>query len=159
MSPKGKNKKKHHQNESSDIQFKDKQFDKKKHRKDKSSDIQFKDKQFDKKKHRKDESSNIRYKDKSSKKMKDRKDESSDIYIEDTKKKRNIDYNQQVEFVYYDPSIIQNENVFQAKEQHSLGSHQIDEVEAVDHVVEAVDQDGPLAEQEVQAINRDAENE
>jgi hypothetical protein len=153
MSPKRKHKKKDRKDKSSDIHVEDKQYEKKKHRKDESSDIHVEDKQYEKKKHRRDETSDIRYKDKSFKKKKDRKDESSDIHVEDTKfKKQNIDYNQQAEFVYYDPSIIQAVDVFQYLAEHSAVSLQNDDVEAVDHVVD-------VDEQEVEAIDRDGMNE
>ena len=131
---------------------------KKKQRKDKSSDIHVEDKQFEKKKHKKDEASDIRNKDKSSKKKKDRKDESSDIHVEDTKfKKQKIDNNQQVEFVYYDPSINQEVDLFQYSAQQSAVSLQNDDVEEVDLVVEAIAQDVDVAKQEVEAIDQDVQ--
>jgi hypothetical protein len=122
MSPKGKHKKNYRKDESSDIHVEDKQFDKKKHRKDKSSDVYGEDKHFEKKKHH--------------------KDKSSDIHVDDKSlKKQYSDENQQTEFVYFDPSIIQEVDVFQAPSQQSHVSHENDEVEAVDHVVEAKEED------------------
>ncbi|MDQ1002488.1 hypothetical protein QFZ28_002888 [Neobacillus niacini] len=143
MSPKGKNKKMHRKDESSSSHVEDKQSEKKKHRKDESTDIYGEDKQFEKKKHRKDKSSDIYGEDKRFKKKKDRKDESSDIHVDDNLlKKQYFDDNRlQTEFVYYDPYIIQEVDVFQATSQHSHFSYENDEVEAVDHVVEAKEQD------------------
>jgi hypothetical protein len=111
---------------------------KKKHRKDESSDIYVEDK----KKAHKDESSDIYSEDKPLKKKKGRKDESSDIHVEDKKVKTHyFENNHQVELVYYDPAIIQEVDVFQDPAQNSLVSYQNDDdVEAVDHVVEALAQ-------------------
>lgn len=112
-----------------------------------------------KKKHRKDETSDNRYKDKTSKKKKDRKDESSDIHVEDTKfKKQKIDNNQQAEFVYYNPSIIQEVDLFQYLAEESAVSLENDEGVAVDHVVEAIGQDvQEVSEQEAKAIDQDVQ--
>ena len=58
-----------------------------------------------KNKHRKDKSSDIHVEDKQDKKKKHRKDKSSDQVKDKQIKKQNIDNKQQLEFVYYDPSI------------------------------------------------------
>jgi hypothetical protein len=115
---------------------------KKNYRKDESSDVYVEDKQFEKKKDRKD------------KKKKDRKDESSDIHVDDMSlKKPYFDDNQQTEFVYFDPSIIQEADVFQAPSQQSHVSHENDEVEAVDYDLEAIEQYFDVEEQEAAAVD------
>ncbi|MDR7079212.1 hypothetical protein J2Y03_004270 [Neobacillus niacini] len=94
-----------------------------------------------KKNHRKDKSSGTHDEDKQDKKKKRRKDKSSD-QVEDKKiKKQNIDNKQQLEFVYYNPSIIQEVDVFQAPAQDSHVSQEVEDVEAVGHDVEAIEQD------------------
>lgn len=113
---------------------------KKNHRKDESSDIHIEDKQDKKKKHRKDKSSD-RVKDKQDKKEKRRRDKSSDQAKDKQIKKQKIDNKQQLEFVYYDPSIIQEVEVFQAPVQDSHVSQEVEDVEPVGHDVEAIEQD------------------
>jgi hypothetical protein len=112
-----------------------------------------------KKKHRKDESSDIFVEDKLLDKKKSRKDESSDIHVEDKKvKKHYFEDNHQVELVYYDPAIIQEVDVFQDLAQNSLVSYQNDDdVEAVDHVVEALDQNFDDSGQVDEALGQDGQ--
>jgi hypothetical protein len=94
-----------------------------------------------KKNHRKDESSDIHVEDKQDKKKKRRKDKSSEQAKDKQIKKQNIDNKQQLEFVYYDPSIIQEVDVFQAPVQDSHVSQEVEDVEVVEHDVEAIEQD------------------
>jgi hypothetical protein len=59
--------------------------------------------------------------------------------------------------VYYDPSIIQAVDLFQLPAEHSAVSLQNDDVEAVDHVVEDIEQDVDVEEQEVEDIDHDVQ--
>lgn len=66
-------------------------------------------------------------------KKKHRKDESSDIYNEDKRfKNKNFKDTQQVEFVYYNPTIIQDVDLFQTTVKDSYDSLEDDSVEDVD---------------------------
>ncbi|WHX98190.1 hypothetical protein [Neobacillus sp. DY30] len=150
MSPKGKHIKKHHKDESSDFYVEDKQFEKKKHHKDKSYS---EDKQVEKKKH-KDKS---KVEDKKFEKKKRHKDKSSDVHVEDKPLKRqNFDDSQRAEFVYYDPSIIQEADVFQAPLQNSDVSHEKDEeTEALARFFNALEQLSDENEHGIEAKDQD----
>jgi hypothetical protein len=63
------------------------------------------------------------------------KDESSDIYNEDKQfEKQNIEDYRQVEFVYYDPTIFQEVDLFQAPVQDTTDSQEDDIVEDEDNM-------------------------
>lgn len=172
MSPKGKHIKKRHKDESSDFYVEDKQVDKKKnrkeksygedkqvekkkHHKEKSSDVLVEDKQLEKKKH-KDKSSNVYSEERKFKEKKRSKDKSSGVHVED---KQFFDDSQRDEFVYYDPSIIQEAEVFQATSEHPEVSQENAEAEGLDHFFQTLEQYSDEGENGVEATDQDEMNE